>query len=115
MNQLRVFRVGGKIGTPICIIALPGTFEGNIEDEGSSLNDGAGHHAEDGDLCIEDNDGTLIAYRIPDLSGAPGTAIVGEQSFNLSNGRCFVLTSDYEAIQVPYDDPADAIAHYESR
>lgn len=112
MNEKRIFRVGDKIGTPIHIIALQGTFDGDIEDEGSSVNNGAGHNAEDGDLRIEDNEGTMIAYRIPDLSGEPGTAIVGEQSFDLSNGKCFVLAADYAVVQIPDDDPDAAIANY---
>ncbi len=109
MNQQIIFQAGNRIGTPIYIIALEDTFTGDIQDLGSSVNNGAGHEAEDGDLCIDDNGGTMIAYRIPDLSGTPGTAIVGEQSFNLSSGRCFVLTPDYRAVQIQSDDPSAAI------
>ena len=111
MNKQTIFTVGTKIGDPIHIIALAGTYE-DIENEGSSLNTGAGHEAEDGDLLVEENDGTMIAYRIPDLSGTTGTAIVGDQSFDLSRGRCFILTPEYSAKQVPYDDPAIANSHH---
>ena len=110
MNELRIFSVGEKIGEPIYIIALAGTYDSEISDEGSSLGDGAGHQAEDGDLIVDENDGTLISYRVPDLSGASNTAIVGENSFDLSQGRCFILTNDYSAIQIASSNPDDAIA-----
>ena len=111
MNKQTIFTVGKKIGDPIHIIALANTYEG-LDDQGSSLNSGAGHEAEDGDLLVDENDGTMIAYRVPDLSGESGTAIVGDQSFDLSLGRCFILTPEYSAIQVPCDDPQFAISQH---
>ncbi|WP_145264145.1 hypothetical protein [Calycomorphotria hydatis] len=105
-----ILTVGIEIGEPIHIIVLEDTFSGKIENLGSTLNTGLGHQAVDGDLLVDENDGTLITYRVPDLSGTPKTAIVGEKSFDLSKGRCFVLGEDYQATQMESSDPEEAIS-----
>lgn len=93
------------------VFVQPGTFSGRVENCGASLNHGLGHVALDGDICVDENGGTMIAYRIPDLIGTPGTFVLGENTFHLDNGKCFVLASEYGAQQLPFDDRDDALAY----
>lgn len=113
-SAIQCFTIGAEMNVELYIFVKPGTFSGGVEDWGASLNNGLGHEALDGDFCVDENDGTMISYRLPDLSGTPGTFVLGDDTFNLNNGKCFVLTSEYEAQQLPFDDRGDALAHLSS-
>lgn len=115
ISDIQCFKLGAEMNLELFIFVLPGTYTGAVEDCGASLNNGLGHDALDGDFCVDENDGTVISYRVPDLSGTPGSFLLGENTFKLENGMCFVLTSEYEAEQLPYTTKDDALAHLAQR
>ena len=107
--EFKIITIGMELGYELFIFVRRNTFRGDIEDWGSQLNNGLGHQALDGDFRVEDNDGTLIAYRIPDLAGTPNTFVPGDNTFDLANGHCFVLTPDYQAKQLSARTEAEAL------
>ncbi|HEX3147799.1 MAG TPA: hypothetical protein VHR66_06920, partial [Gemmataceae bacterium] len=84
-------------------------YRGEIEYSGAQLDSELGHQALNGDFRVEENDGTLIPYRIPDLDGTPDTFVLGNNTFDLTKGHCFVLTPDYQARQHPVRSEEDAL------
>lgn len=110
-QSIQCFQVGSELRVEVFVFVKPGTFSGAVENEGASVNHGLGHEALDGDFQVEDNDGTMIAYRIPDMAGTPGTFVLGESTFKLEDGNCFVLTPDYEAEQLPCHTKEEALFH----
>ena len=114
-SDIQCFNLGAELNLELFIFVLPATYTGDVEDCGASLNNGLGHEALDGDFCVDENDGTMISYRVPDLSGTPGSFLLGENTFKLENGTCFVLTSNYEAKQLPFKTKGDALAHLAQR
>ena len=110
-SDVQCFQIGSELDLEIFVFAKTGTYSGNVENLGAAINNGLGHEALDGDFCVNDNDGTMISYRLPDLSGTPGTFLLGDGSFKLENGMCFVLTADYEAEQLPFTTKAEALAY----
>ena len=99
-SAYKIFKVGRELGFEIVILVRKGTYRGDIDHSGSTLDCELGHQALNGDFCVEDNDGTLIPYRIPDLDGTPNTFVLGDNTFDLANGHCFILTADYQAEQL---------------
>lgn len=114
-RTIQSFKIGSELGVEVYVFVKPGTFSGAVENAGASINHGLGHEALDGDFNVEDNDGTMIAYRIPDMAGTPGTVVLGERTFKIEDGNCFVLTSDYEADQIPCHSKEEALAHLSGR
>ncbi|TWT80615.1 hypothetical protein CA13_20600 [Planctomycetes bacterium CA13] len=114
-SPIQCFQIGSEMSVEIFVFVVLGTYSGTVENSGASINHGLGHKALDGDLCVEDNDGTMISYRIPDMSGTLGTFVLGEKSFRLDDGKCFVLTPDYEAEQLPFHTREEALAYLLNR
>ncbi len=108
---MQCFQIGSEVGVEIFVFVKPKTYSGGVENAGASVNHGLGHEALDGDFCVEDNDGTMVSYRIPDMAETPGTFVLGDNTFKLENGTCFVLTPDYEAEQLPFHSKEDALAY----
>ena len=108
-SAFKIFKVGKELGYELIIFVHKDTYRGDIEHNGAQLDVGLGHQALDGDFRVEDNDGTLIAYRLPDLDGTPNTFVLGDNTFDLAKGHCFVLTPDYQAEQLPVRSEREAL------
>jgi hypothetical protein len=109
ISALKIFKVGKELGYELVIFVPKDTYRGDTQHCGAQLNDELGHQALDGDFRVEDNDGTMITYRIPDLDGTPNTFVLGDNTFDLAKGLCFVLTSDYQAEQLPVRSEGEAL------
>ncbi|KAA1256839.1 hypothetical protein LF1_57970 [Rubripirellula obstinata] len=109
--DITVFTIGTQLDETIHILLRSGTFTGDVDLPDLRFNTGLGHPALDGDICVDENGGMMIAVRLPDLDGKPGTFVLGDRTFNLVAGRCFLLTKDYQAIQLPHDVLEDAYRH----
>ena len=114
-SVFKIFTIGKELGYELVVFVHQDTYRGAVENLGAQLNDGLGHQALDGDFCVEDNDGTMIPYRIPDLAGTPNTFVLGDSTFDLAQGHCFVLTPDYQAKQLPVQSEAEALKILTSR
>ncbi len=110
-SDFTVFTIGKQLDETIHILIRRGTFSGDVHFPSLRLNNGLGHLALDGDICVDENDGTMIAVRLPDLAGTPGTFVLGEDTFDLAAGRCFILADDYQATQIPHDSLDDAFRY----
>jgi hypothetical protein len=108
-----VFTLGEELNETVHVLLPAGTFAGSVELPFPTLNNGLGHPALDSEFLVEDEGGVTIAVRLPDLSGEPGTFILGDRSFKLSEGRCFVLRSDWQADQLPAHTIDDAFEYLE--
>jgi len=114
-SDFKIFYIGKELGYELLIFVHKDTFDGDVEDSGAQLDDGLGHQALDGDFSVEDNDGTLISYRIPDLAGTANTFVLGDNTFDLARGLCFLLTRDYQAEQLPVKSKGEALKILTSR
>ncbi len=108
-GAIMIFKVGKELGDEIVILLHKGTYLGNVEHSANQLENGMEHPALDGEFRVDENDGTLIPYRIPDLDGTPNTLVLGDNIFDLANGRCFVFTPDYQAKQLPVRSEEEAL------
>ncbi|HEV3437609.1 MAG TPA: hypothetical protein VG122_09620 [Gemmata sp.] len=115
ISDFKIFCIGKELGYELLVFVHKDTYDGDIEDSGAHLNNELGHQALDGDFCVEDNDGTLISYRIPDLAGTANTFVLGDNTFDLARGHCFVLTPDYQAEQLPVKSKDEALKILTSR
>ncbi|WP_068136348.1 hypothetical protein [Roseimaritima ulvae] len=110
-SDFTVFTLGEELNETIHVLLRAGTFVGDIEFPPPTLNTGLGHPALDSDFLVDDEGGVAIAVRLPDLSGKTGTMILGDRSFNLSAGRVFLLTSDWQADQLPAQTLDEGFRH----
>jgi hypothetical protein len=114
-SAFKIFKIGNELGYELVIFIHEDTYRGDIENCGARLDNELGHQALNGDFRVEDNDGTLIAYRIPDLDGTPNTFVLGDKTFDLAKGHCFVLTPDCQAEQLSVRSEGEALRILTSR
>ena len=112
-SDFAVFTLGEELNETAHVLLRQGTFKGDVEFPTPTLNDGLGHPALDGDFLVDEEGGVTIAVRLPDLSGKPGTFLLGDQCFELSSGRCFILRSDWQGDQIPAQTLDDAFRYLE--
>jgi hypothetical protein len=110
-SDFTVFTFGEELNETIHVLLRAGTFAGGIEFPRPTLNHGLGHPALGSDFLVDEEGGITIAVRLPDLSGEPGTFTLGDRSFNLSEGRVFLLTSDWQADQLPSQTLDEGFRH----
>jgi hypothetical protein len=114
-SVFKIFKIGKELGYELVIFVHEDTYRGHIENSGAQIDNELGHQSLNGDFWVEDNDGTLIPYRIPDLDGTPNTFVLGDKTFDLAKGHYFVLTPDYQAEQLPVRSEAEALRLLTSR
>lgn len=113
-SDFTVFTLGEELNETIHVLLRAGTFTGDVEFPPPGLNHGLGHPALSSDFLVDEEGGVTIAVRLPDLSGEPGTFVLGDRTFDLSAGRCFILTSDWQARQIPAQTLDDAFQSLET-
>ncbi|WP_442511781.1 hypothetical protein SH528x_003524 [Novipirellula sp. SH528] len=113
-SDFTVYTLGEELNETVHVLLRNGTFSGDVDFPSPTLNDGLGHPALDSDFFVDDEGGVTISVRLPDMSGKPGTFVLGDRSFELFAGRCFILTPDWQGDQIPAQTLDDAFQYLEA-